>query len=243
MFAAPGCGGSPSPVCEGVNLGEIKNPYIDLAKYNGSVTFTGTYEGPRLVFRNARNTLVTFCNAEIISSHSEDALCIDGTAEVLVLEGKNWKMNGALTFWKDLHYVTVSGLQSDGAHTGIRFTSDVTSSNVVILNNVIKNTSHEGIYAGPSKATANMSSNLLVAGNTVENAGWECFQVANWTFEAYGNDFDECGMAEYRWQDHAVVFHFDANGYFHNNVVSRSAKPMRVQDCATVAFYEKPNNR
>lgn len=231
------------PANADIDLDDTPSAYIDLAKYGPRVVITGRWAGPRLVLRNVQDKHIVFHNARIESTHAEDALCIDGPCRGCTFEGRGrWQMDGALTFWGVAFNVTIKGLRSKGAHTGIRATRNVAHGNVTIAHCYITDTSHEGVYIGPSKADeANALGKVIVEHCTFYNNGWDAIQVGNCLYARIGNNsIDRAGTKDAAGQDYGITINPGTVAFLHGNKITNTLKAVQVLDSRAFFHEKKP---
>lgn len=223
-------------------LDEIESRYIDLAKFKQNIVFAKTYQGDRLILKNTSNKKIVFADCTINSTHREDAIAIDGDINNTTFIGDNWKMDGALTFWKKVTNVNIYNLISDGAHTGIRATADLSHSFIHIENCKISNTLHEGIYVGPSKKTNNSLSHVSYVNNVIEHTGWCGLQLGNCIVgNIYNNVIKNAGRLTYNnpdepdsrpipFQGYGITINPGSIVYEYDNQIIDCRKPYRHLD-------------
>lgn len=190
-----------------LNLSEVTSPYINLSTWpDGQILVLGRHEGPRIVLSGVSRKTLKCCDAEIVSQHDEDALAVDGLAESFSIIG-GLKLNNALSFWGVMRGVTLSGISSVGAHTGIRSTVPrLEHRDVQIRDCTIRDCSHEGIYIGPSNEYSEKADTVLIENCMITNAGWDGIQGGNiegLTIRA--NELVNCGRLGVAGQDYAIT--------------------------------------
>lgn len=223
-----------------IELSVLNNPYVDLSEYGGQIILAGHYKGPRLVFRNASGKTLLFRKAVLESEHEEDALCFAGDVSTIRIEGSDWRANGAITFWGRLQNATITGLHSEGAHTGIRATGNYRHEDIRIEGNVIRLTSHEGVYIGPSQR-GEPSKNVRIRSNRFEEIGWDAAQLGNCDncYIEY-NHISRAGQAREYGQDYAITLNRCGIVYLTGNVIELT--PKRVQSIETArVFWHEPD--
>jgi hypothetical protein len=219
-----------------IELDKITTRYIDLKEYQGKTApITGRYKGDRLVFSNATGVTLDF-DAQVESTHAEDAICFLGAVTDVTIKGK-LILNNALTFWDVLNNVDISGIVSKDAHTGIRATQPKPSNNVRIHDCLISFCQYEGIYIGPSYATDSKLTNIKIEGNKIVNSGWDAIQVGNCA-GAYleGNTVINAATKNEYGQNYAITINPGSRAYLRGNTLINCKQKMQVLDSRAFWF-------
>lgn len=230
------------PIFKGdvIDISQIENNYIDLSKYGQDVQLTGEYQGMRIVLKNAAGKNITFKDASIESTSTDEAIVITDSDKVNI-DFDGVELNNGLAIWKSFSGCKVSNLTVIGGKYGLKMNDTIVNSNTLFHNLHFENQSKEGVYVGPYYDHPNKLFNLTFNNVFVKNSSWDGFQLGNCVNCIVSNlTVEEAGVADegqektHEWQSWPVTI--NPGSLVHITNLNVIPKGKRIQNLTSKVF-------